>query len=715
MLLINSRLRLFITLCLVSLAWEGMAQMEYADSLKNVLVSAPEDTQRVNLLVDYGWELMFEESDNSRKQFREAINLAEKLGYEAGAGAAWNGLGNVEDINGNFKEAESAYNKALEIRRKLGLKPKEASTLNNLGLLYEYAGLFEKALKAHQESLRLVEEEGDTLRIARSHFNIASAYQEMGLYPEAQTHLNDARLVLEARNDQAGMAKAYTLMGHIRFELDRYEESKEWYEKSLKLRQQLDDPAGLADAYNDYGNALDESDSSHLAIVYYSKALDIWEDLEDELGIATIYLNLGDAHKHLDNYQLSLDYLDRSLAIREELEDLPGIMEVYNTRGDVLRRMGQYKEARKYTTMYHTIADSIQDEKYIQKAYKDFSVLYASMGNYRKAYEYRVRYDEFRYDRLNEQIGRDFARKEALFADQKKQIELERQEQALRLQDAKIAQQRLRSRALLGGGLALALIVVLLYNRNRIRARANIALAAKNKDVERERQRADDLLVNILPESTAAELKSKKRVTPKRYDSVTVLFSDFKNFTTIAEKMQPEELVYELDEYFRLFDSIIEQNGLEKIKTIGDAYMCAGGLPEPNETHPVDVVRAAIEMQRSLHALMQKKEAEGRPIFEMRIGIHTGPVVAGVVGSHKFAYDIWGDTVNTAARLEAGSVPGKINVSETTYRAVKDHFPCTYRGKLAAKNKGEIHMYFVVYGGPGGDQLALEELESGRV
>jgi class 3 adenylate cyclase len=258
-----------------------------------------------------------------------------------------------------------------------------------------------------------------------------------------------------------------------------------------------------------------------------------------------------------------------------------------------------------------------------------------------------------------------------------------------------LAQAKTRTWALIGGALALALLVLLLFNRNRIRKRANRDLAIKNTQIEQERERADALLRNILPEKTAAELKINNAVKPQRYESVTVLFSDFKGFTTVAELLSPEELVQELDECFRCFDSIVDKYGLEKIKTIGDAYMCAGGLPEPSETHALDTVRAALEMQREMQRIIQSKISEGKPYFEMRIGVHTGPVVAGVVGFRKFAYDIWGDTVNTAARLEQGGEPGKVNISETTWEAVKDQFNCHYRGKLPAKNKGEIAMYFV--------------------
>jgi class 3 adenylate cyclase len=203
--------------------------------------------------------------------------------------------------------------------------------------------------------------------------------------------------------------------------------------------------------------------------------------------------------------------------------------------------------------------------------------------------------------------------------------------------------------------------------------------------------------MNILPASTAEELKEHNSVRPVRYESATVLFTDFKGFTKIAELVTPEELVRELDDCFRMFDEIVQRHGLEKIKTIGDAYMCAGGLPQPNTTHALDAVKAGIEMVRGLHRMMEQKAAEGKPVFQMRVGIHTGPVVAGVVGSHKFAYDIWGDTVNTAARMEQGSEPGRVNISGATYELVKEVFPCMYRGALEAKNKGAIEMYFVEF------------------
>lgn len=220
-------------------------------------------------------------------------------------------------------------------------------------------------------------------------------------------------------------------------------------------------------------------------------------------------------------------------------------------------------------------------------------------------------------------------------------------------------------------------------------------LADSNVELAKEKKKADDLLLNILPHETADELK-RWGVSPARsYESVTVMFTDFKGFTRISEQLTPQRLVSELDLCFRAFDDIIGRHQIEKIKTIGDSYLCVGGMPKTNSTHPRDVVAAALEMQKYMNVLKQEKQKHNEPFFEMRIGIHSGPVVAGIVGVKKFAYDLWGDTVNTASRMESCCEVGKVNVSGATWELIKHRFHCIHRGKIAAKNKGEIEMYFV--------------------
>jgi class 3 adenylate cyclase len=216
-------------------------------------------------------------------------------------------------------------------------------------------------------------------------------------------------------------------------------------------------------------------------------------------------------------------------------------------------------------------------------------------------------------------------------------------------------------------------------------------VAERTANLRAEKQKSDDLLRNILPAEVAEELKEIGRSEARLYNAVTVLFTDFVDFTQKAEALSPAALVAEIDTCFQAFDAVIEKFGLEKIKTVGDAYIAVSGLPVENPSHAQDVVAAAQEIR----AFIFKRKETNPQSFSIRLGIHSGPVVAGIVGLKKFAYDIWGDTVNTAARMEQHSESGKINISSTTYELVKDVFTCTYRGPLEVKHKGHMSMYFV--------------------
>ncbi len=203
----------------------------------------------------------------------------------------------------------------------------------------------------------------------------------------------------------------------------------------------------------------------------------------------------------------------------------------------------------------------------------------------------------------------------------------------------------------------LLVLVCGLFNRYQYTKKTNAIIT-------KEKERSEQLLLNILPEEVAEELKAKGEAEAVQIDHVSVLFTDFKGFTALSEQVTPKQLVHDLHECFSAFDRICEQNGLEKIKTIGDAYMAAGGLPVPNSTHAMDTIKAAMAMRDFIAEGKARKIAAGLPFFEIRIGIHTGPVVAGIVGVKKFSYDIWGDTVNTASRMESSGEPGHVNISE---------------------------------------------------
>ena len=244
------------------------------------------------------------------------------------------------------------------------------------------------------------------------------------------------------------------------------------------------------------------------------------------------------------------------------------------------------------------------------------------------------------------------------------------------------------------GLLGLIILVGVVFENSK--NAALVKLSSKNALMEQEKKRSDSLLLNILPQKVAEELKEKGHTSAQRFEDVSVLFLDVKGFTKVAESLSPEDLVNEIHTYFSAFDEIVESFGLEKIKTIGDAYMAAGGISDIRRKNvAVDAIDAAIAMLEKVNELKAERKEQGKMYFELRAGIHSGPVVAGVVGTKKFQYDMWGDTVNLAARMEQQSVPGKVNISQDTYLKIKHQFNCYHRGKITAKNKGLIDMYFV--------------------
>jgi adenylate cyclase len=227
---------------------------------------------------------------------------------------------------------------------------------------------------------------------------------------------------------------------------------------------------------------------------------------------------------------------------------------------------------------------------------------------------------------------------------------------------------------------------------------AGVAYSRKRKDnriIASEKKRSDDLLLNILPAEVAEELKANGEAGARYYDHVSILFTDFVGFTKLSEKFSPEELIAELNYCFKAFDEIITRHNIEKIKTIGDSYMAVSGLPAGNHDHAVNAVNAALEMRNFIENYKTERRQQGRVYFEMRTGINSGQVVAGIVGIKKFAYDVWGDAVNIASRMESNGVAGKVNISESTYTLIKDNYATEFRGELDAKGKGLIKMYFV--------------------
>ena len=373
----------------------------------------------------------------------------------------------------------------------------------------------------------------------------------------------------------------------------------------------------------------------------------------------------GDAQRRLENQLATAEANNR--ALREQLAKITGQTQVLETTYQSQLKEVQEKSKQEITEKDQTITQ-------IEQARQRLDSLASSKS------------------RMVETLTKEQMADAIVRAQQEKELQL----QKTLVAEAELGKQQSENmRNLLGLVAAFVLVMAMLfYFRFRAKRRAANELAEKNALVEAEKKRSDNLLLNILPPAIAQELKTRNKVAARKYDQATVMFIDFTGFTQVAERLSPEMLVEELDYCFSNFDRIISQYRIEKIKTIGDAYLCASGLSDMNAS-PSDIIRAALEIQDFLLALKAERMDRSMPYFEARVGIHIGPVVAGVVGAKKFAYDIWGDTVIVAARFEEACEPGRVNVSENVYDFARYEFEWNYRGKIAAKNKGAMDMYYV--------------------
>jgi len=392
--------------------------------------------------------------------------------------------------------------------------------------------------------------------------------------------------------------------------------------------------------------------------------------------------NIGSWYENKGETDSAFHYYYKSLEFRKSADHRLGMFLVQSDIAKLLLSTGKTDEALKHADESIRIGEENGFVDALDRSYMVRSNIREERGDFKGALQDIKRYLDLNNQTKNEEDAKTLVQQTMRYEYNLKHVTDSISYRAeIEVQEEKVNKERYARNAFMIGFLVVALFAgVILVQRNKIR---------------KEQNRSQQLLLNILPEEVAEELKEKGAADAKHFDLVTVMFTDFKGFTQISEKLSPAELVNEIHACFKEFDQIISRYHIEKIKTIGDSYMCAGGLPVANKSHAVDVVNAALEIQKFMDGHNAERAEKGKVVFEIRIGIHTGPVVAGIVGVKKFAYDIWGDTVNIASRMESSGEAGMVNISSSTYDMVKDNFVCTSRGKIDAKNKGEIEMYFV--------------------
>ncbi len=607
------------------------------DSLLKELPKKKGDTDKVKLLEKLSFEYMSVDPDEGIKYGTQALQLAEQKRWEKEIAGANNSIGSNYNAKSDYPQAMDYYLKALTLNEKLNDSAGIATNSVNIGIIYYRQNDFNKALDYYFKALPINKN--------------LTAKEELLLKYTSEQNTNKKEQDSTTKNNQKKRAK-------------NLEDGRK------QLAANLADIGIVYSSMEDYGKAME----------YYQKALVIDDEVNNKDGKGEIYSNIGTDFFAQNNYPEALKYGFSSMRIYQELGSKDGVAAELGEIGSTYLAMAKadsmassektanLNKAIEYLDQGIKTAKEMGNRTYLIEFSREISEAYVYAGNCDAALNsLKV------YTILKDSVFSD--KNKTKLAGLEKQRETELATKLARLESLR---KRNETLVIFGGFCVLITIIgIVIWN---------------NRKVTAEKQRSDELLLNILPAKVAEELKATGKSEARYFDPVTVIFTDFVDFTIHAEKMSPAELIAELHTCFKAFDDISGKYGIEKIKTAGDAYMAVSGLPVASGQHAVSMVNAALEIR---DFMLERKEKIGEKAFEVRLGIHSGSVVAGIVGVKKFAYDIWGDTVNTAARMEQNSVAGKINISQTTYDLVRDVFNCEYRGEIEAKKKGNMKMYFV--------------------
>ena len=636
-----------VVIALVIIVTNSIAQSATIDLLTKKLAASAEDSTKVKTLLALSNE---HRSSNPAKAVQYAIEakkLSEKINYMPGLAYSFKSLGLVYVMQGKYIETIENYEKALAVFDSLDDKSGQANILSNVGTVYFNQADDAKALEFYLKALGVAEQTTDSTRIATILLNIGAVYAH-----KTATH----------------------------------DKALQYYFKALPISQSLADKNILGTINSNIGELYLLRGDVQLAVNYFNESLKNYGGSENtpyalnNLGKA--YQQKGDFSTALQYHQQAYDFSNKLDAPLDMAQSLLGMGDTYMLQGNAGAAVRHYKEAEPIALKISTANTELKI------AYAGLALAYNKQEDYSNAYKYQTLYSQIKDSLYNIDTDKKLSGLQFVFDIQKKQGQVDLLTKDKALQELDLKRQRIAKNALSGGLLLVFIITGILYRNYRNKIKVNKLLDKQNAEIE-------SLILNILPEAVAKELQKTGNATPKFYEKASVLFTDFKNFSKLADELSPQEVVTELSECFVAFDDIIEKNNLEKIKTIGDSYMCAGGIPIPDEGHPVAIVKASLEIQEFIKDRNEKRMAHNLPPWDVRIGINTGPLVAGVVGKKKYAYDIWGGTVNVASRLESNGEPGRVNISAATFDLVKHKYACTYRGKILAKNVGEVDMYFI--------------------
>jgi adenylate cyclase len=600
-------------------------------------------------------------------------------------------LGKTLKKKGNVDKALEMFNGSNKIYKDLQEYHKIGECYSDIGVIYFYKGDIKKTQFFFNEGLKAYRKGKDKRGEAYMLNDISAVYYSLGDYPKTVEYLRGALIIQEEIGDSLMAATILQNIGSVYSKIKDYDNSMNYNEKAFNYYIKLDYKKGIAKTHLEIGYIYMKQGKKEIALSNFTQALAIAEKEDDRLLEIEILSNLGEYYFTESNYEKALFYYNRCLKFAEEQNSLRYKSGARISIGTVLVKQNKYKEAEEKCKLGYKYALQLKAIAIQEEACKCLYQSYKFMGETQLALEYHEKIsslnDSLKIEETsNKMMNMEFQKQQLVdslsFVKKQHMVELKHKEEV---------QRKEKQRNYIIATLCLMMLVAggLWSSLNFVRkSRAALKI---------EKDRSEELLLNILPEEIAEELKEKGSVNTQEHNLVSILFTDFKSFTQTAANMTPKNLVEEINVCFKAFDLIVEKYQIEKIKTIGDAYMAAGGLPHPFEHSFKNVLLAGLEMQEFITKRVAENKQNNIPAFEMRLGIHAGPIVAGIVGVKKFQYDVWGDTVNTASRMESNCEVGRVNISETLYDIVKDYpeFDFEYRGEIAAKGKGEVKMYFV--------------------
>lgn len=604
------------------------------------------DTASVNAMLQESKDLLKTDISKAITKATVAGELADKIDYPQGKALALKNIGIGYFRQGNYLETLNNWFESLNIYESISDQTGIANLLSNIAAVYNIQDDDAKALEYSLKSLTISEKLGDKLRILSALNAIADVYYgKTATRDTALGYLLRALPLCEEIGDKDSYGVIAANIGEIYYDNGDDAKALEYFNKSIKA---LGNTGSSPFTYN---------------------------------GIARLYLRKGDTEQALRYNNLALDIAEKTGGKIHVMQSLMEIANVYVKKND-------FPTALDYFHRSEVMAKELGAKSDMKKLYEEMSATYEKLGDFNSAYIYQRELGNIKDSLFNETTEKKLGALQFEFDLEKKQNEINLLTKDKDLQIVQTKRQKFAKNAFMVGLFLAFTIALLIFRSYRVKAKTH-------KIVDKQKNEIEHLLLNVLPKEVAKELQLTGRATPRHYKSVSVMFTDFRGFTLLTDHMSPDVLVAELDACFNAFDEIIESNNLEKIKTIGDSYMCAGGIPVQDELHVLKIVKAGLEIQQYIVNNNERRLEKGLEPWYLRIGIHVGPVVAGVVGKMKYAYDIWGSTVNIASRMESNGEPGKVNISAATYEMIKDYYECSYRGKISAKNIGEIDMYFI--------------------